>query len=34
MNNSSTLYQLSEKYFILNTVYETRPKDIKDDVEI
>lgn len=28
MNNSDTLYQLSKKYFISNTVYETCPKDI------
>jgi len=28
MNNSDTLYQLSKKYFIPNTVYETCPKDI------
>ena len=28
MNNSATLYQLSEKYFIPNTVYETCPNDI------
>ena len=28
MNNSETLYQLSKKYFISNTVYETCPKDI------
>ena len=28
MDNSATLYKLSEKYFIPNTVYETCPKDI------
>lgn len=28
MNNSAYLYQLSEKYFIPNTVYDTCPKDI------